>query len=126
MLQEGAAYSFEARHVPRPSREQWQAAILTGQSHLHSLGITGWQDAWVTPDTLEAYRGLAADGRLSARVVGALWWDRHRGLEQIITLGQRADLAVLDRNIFERGVLPADASVRYTVAAGRVVHEPTG
>ena len=25
----------------------------------------------------------AADGRLTARVVGALWWDRHRGLEQI-------------------------------------------
>jgi predicted amidohydrolase YtcJ len=61
----------------------WQDAVLTGQQHLHSLGITGWQDAWVTPDTLDAYLGLAADGRLTARVVGALWWDRHRGLEQI-------------------------------------------
>ncbi len=92
MLQEGAAYSFEAEHVPRPSQEQWQTAILTGQAHLHALGITGWQDAWVTPDTLAAYRGLATDGRLSARVVGALWWDRHRGLEQITDLQTQREL----------------------------------
>lgn len=26
---------------------------------------------------------MAEDGSLTARVVGALWWDRHRGLEQI-------------------------------------------
>jgi hypothetical protein len=50
------------------------------------LGITGWQDAWVTPATLEAYRVLAADGRLTARVVGALWWERHLGLEQVADL----------------------------------------
>ena len=83
LLHEGAAYTFEATRLPRPSTAEWQDAILTGQEHLHSLGITGWQDAWVTPDTLDAYLGLAADGRLTARVVGALWWDRHRGLEQI-------------------------------------------
>ncbi len=83
LLHEGAAYTFETTQVPRPSVTDWQEAILTGQQHLHSLGITGWQDAWVTPDTLDAYLGLANDGRLTARVVGALWWDRHRGLEQI-------------------------------------------
>jgi hypothetical protein len=37
----------------------------------------------VTPGRVDAYRSLAADGRLTGRVVGALWWDRHRGLEQI-------------------------------------------
>jgi predicted amidohydrolase YtcJ len=83
MLHEGAAYSFESRWVPRPDRADWEASIRTGQQHLHSLGITGWQDAWVTPDTLAAYRSLDASGALSARVVGALWWDRHQGLEQI-------------------------------------------
>ena len=66
-----------------PRAPEWEAAILTGQDHLHSLGITGWQDAWVTPQTLAAYGSLASDGRLTGRVVGALWWDRHRGLEQI-------------------------------------------
>jgi predicted amidohydrolase YtcJ len=82
-LHEGAAYSFNERHVPAPSREDWEAAILNAQAHLHALGITGWQDAWVTPATLEAYRSLDEAGRLTARVVGALWWDRHRELDQI-------------------------------------------
>lgn len=82
-LHEGAAYAFNDSHIPRPRLEEWRSAILTGQSHLHSLGITGWQDAWVTPDTLAAYRSLGTDGLLTARVVGALWWDRHRGIEQI-------------------------------------------
>lgn len=82
-LHEGAAYTFNDRHVPLPSRAEWEAAILNAQEHLHSLGITGWQDAWVTPATLEAYRSLDASGKLTARVVGALWWDRHRELDQI-------------------------------------------
>ena len=82
-LHEGAAYSFNDNIVPLPGLREWEAAICNAQEYLHSLGITGWQDAWVTPGTLEAYRSLAAAGRLTARVVGALWWDRHRGLEQI-------------------------------------------
>src|SRR5690606_15817196 len=57
-LHEGAAYTFFERFVPPLSREQWEAAILNAQEHLHSLGITGWQDAWVTPETLAAYRSL--------------------------------------------------------------------
>ncbi len=83
MLHEGAAYSVNERVVPAPSQEQWRAGILEGQRHLHSLGVTAWQDAWVTPATQLAYRDLAREGLLTARVVGALWWDRHRGLEQI-------------------------------------------
>ena len=83
MLHEGAAYTFEDRHVPKPDLDEWKAAILGAQAHLHELGITAWQDAWVTPGTLAAYASLAADDALTARVVGALWWDRHRGLEQI-------------------------------------------
>ena len=82
-LHEGAAYSFQDRHVPLPTAHDWERAILEAQGHLHSLGITGWQDAWVTPATLEAYRSLGRAGRLTARVVGALWWDRHRGLDQV-------------------------------------------
>ena len=82
-LHEGAAYGYQDRYLPPPSLADWERAILEAQSHLHSLGITGWQDAWVTPATLEAYRSLAVGGRLTARVVGALWWDRHRQLEQL-------------------------------------------
>lgn len=82
-LHEGAAYSFQERQLPQPSRGDWEKGILEAQGHLHSLGITGWQDAWVTPATLEAYRSLAGGGHLTARVVGALWWDRHRELDQL-------------------------------------------
>lgn len=82
-LHEGAAYTFADRFVPRPEQAEWESAILAAQAHLHALGITGWQDAWVTSATLAAYRSLAASRELTARVVGALWWDRHRGLEQI-------------------------------------------
>ena len=83
MLHEGAAYSFHTRVVPQPDTEGWMAAIQHAQGYLHSLGITAWQDAWVTPATHAAYARLAAQGELDARVVGALWWDRHRGLDQI-------------------------------------------
>jgi len=92
-LHEGAAYWVNEHIVPAPAVTDWEAAILEGQSHLNGLGITGWQDAWVTPDTQRAYCRLAEDGRLTARVVGALWWDRHRGLEQIDELLARREQA---------------------------------
>lgn len=93
MLHEGAAYTFNDRYVPLPSRQEWEAAILNAQAHLHSLGITGWQDAWVTPGTHEAYRSLAGSGQLKARVVGSLWWERARGLDQIDELLTRRESA---------------------------------
>ena len=92
-VHEGAAYWVNERIVPRPTRDQWEAAILEGQRHLHALGITGWQDAWVTPHTQAAYISLAEQGALTARVVGALWWDRNRGLDQIDELLARRELS---------------------------------
>lgn len=89
MLHEGAAYTANDRFVPLPSTEEWEAAILRGQAHLHELGITGWQDAWVTPDTQAAYVSLANAGTLTGRVVGSLWWERSRGLDQIDELVER-------------------------------------
>lgn len=94
MLHEGAAYSFQTRWVPQPSRRDWEDAILLAQDHLFSLGITGFQDAWVTPERYAAYCSLASDGRLRARVVGALWWDRHSGLDQIAQFRTQREGAV--------------------------------
>ena len=93
MLHEGAAYTYNDRVIPEPDRLEWESAILEAQEHLHALGITGWQDAWVTPGTLAAYRSLSDSGQLTARVVGALWWDRHRGLEQIDDLQAQRERA---------------------------------
>ena len=113
-LHEGAAYWFNDHVVPAPDRAEWRAAILEGQRHLHALGITGWQDAWVTPATLDAYRTLAADGGLTGRVVGALWWDRHRGLEQITDLleqRERASGAAVDAGAPVPGFFPTTVKI---------------
>jgi predicted amidohydrolase YtcJ len=82
-LHEGAAYDVWERVVPATTPEEWRQAILVAQRHLHALGVTGWQDAWVRPDLLRAYRDLDDAGELTARVSAALWWDRYLGLAQI-------------------------------------------
>ena len=92
-LHEGAAYTFRDRFVPRTDQAEWRRALLVAQERLHALGITGWQDAWVTPDLLEAYGALDEAGELTMRVTASLWWDRHRGDEQIDELVERGRAA---------------------------------
>jgi len=93
-LHEGVAYRINEHVVPEPTHAEWEAAILNAQEYLHSLGLTGWQDAWVTPQTQAAYETLSAGGQLTARVAGALWWERTRGLEQIDELFARREQAL--------------------------------
>ena len=81
-LHEGAMRLVE-RLVPADTPEDLLAGLELAQTYLHSLGITAWQDAWVTPAMVTAYRTLAERERLTARVVGAHWWDRTRGPDQI-------------------------------------------
>ena len=92
-LHEGAM-SLVSELVPRPGARDYDRAIDAAQAYLFSLGITGWQDAIVgdvngRADNLDAYVRAERDGRLKARVVGALWWDRHRGADQIPELLER-------------------------------------
>jgi predicted amidohydrolase YtcJ len=87
MLQEGAAI-LVSRLLPGVTEKDWDTALLTAQDYLLSLGVTGWQDAIIgryhgAPDPLTAYMRAAEAGTLLASVVGALWWDRDRGLEQV-------------------------------------------
>ncbi|WGW11255.1 amidohydrolase [Saxibacter everestensis] len=107
-LHEGAAYTFKETIVPLAGIEDWKAAILTAQKHLHALGITGWQDAWVSPDTLEAYRQLGESGLLTARVVGALWWERKQGLEQIERFVRQRDEGAAPNFLPQRVKIMAD------------------
>jgi predicted amidohydrolase YtcJ len=85
-LHEGAMDLVE-RLLPPHSGSDYVEGLLAAQAYLHSLGITAWQDAWVTSNTranpFEAYLSLAGDGRLTARVVAAHWWERGRGEEQL-------------------------------------------
>ncbi|MER5309402.1 amidohydrolase [Streptomyces sp. NPDC002773] len=105
MLQEGAA-ALVARLVPESTAADRLAGLLRAQSLLHSLGITGWQDALLgefsgRPDPADAYVTAARDGSLTARVAGALWWDRTRGAEQIPELVDRR--AALSTGRFRAG-----------------------
>ncbi|MFD6076634.1 amidohydrolase [Streptomyces hydrogenans] len=93
MLQEGAT-GLVSRLVPASTAEDRLAGLLRAQRLLHSLGITGWQDALLgsfngMSDPADAYLTAAQDGSLTARVTGALWWDRERGAEQIPELVDR-------------------------------------
>ena len=87
MLQEGAV-NLIGRVVPRPTRDEQRLGILEAQRYLFSLGITGWQEAivgdyTVIPDSYDGFVSLSEAGELTARVVGALWFERGRGEEQI-------------------------------------------
>ncbi|MFD0340104.1 amidohydrolase [Streptomyces sp. NPDC127117] len=95
MLQEGAT-ALVSRLVPPSTPEDRLAGLLRAQKLLHSLGVTGWQDALLgrfngMADPSEAYLTAARDGSLTARVSGALWWDRERGAEQIPELVDRRE-----------------------------------
>ncbi|MFD7441259.1 amidohydrolase [Streptomyces sp. NPDC059909] len=95
MLQEGAM-QLVGRIAPSAGPADRLAALLHAQRHLHALGITAWQDALVgdflgMDDPSATYRAAARDGLLTARVVGALWWDRERGAEQIPGLVERRE-----------------------------------
>lgn len=91
-LHEGAIVLVE-RHAPRDTVDDLTAGLVRGQEELLSHGITGWQDAIVTEDIHAAYLRLVGDGRLEGRVVGAMWWDRGRGLDQVEELMARREQA---------------------------------
>jgi predicted amidohydrolase YtcJ len=93
MLQE-AAMDLVSVYVPRPTDDELYGALLDAQTHLHSLGITAWQDAMLgkyaaVPDAERAYRRATREGTLTARVAAAQWWERDRGTEQIPEMVER-------------------------------------
>lgn len=73
---------------PEPDAAMLRSALLFAQDTLHSYGIVGWQDALVgrsplLPDFYQTYCDADAEGELTARVVGAQWWDRYIDAEDI-------------------------------------------
>lgn len=94
-LHEGAT-SLVTRHLPRTSGAEYYAALMAAQSYLHSLGVTSWQDAIVgsysgMDDPASTYETAADNGDLTSYVVGALWWERRLGVEQVADLVGRRD-----------------------------------
>ncbi|MFI6353980.1 amidohydrolase [Streptomyces sp. NPDC050743] len=106
-LQEGAM-QLVGRLTPPATPADRLAALLHAQRRLHALGITAWQDALVgdflgMDDPAAAYLTAARDGSLTARVRGALWWDRERGAEQIPELVEKR--AAMSHGRFRAGTV---------------------
>jgi predicted amidohydrolase YtcJ len=81
-LHEGAM-ALVQRHAPEDTVDDFARGLIRGQEEMLRYGITGWQEAAVNAEVQEAYLQVAASGRLVGDVVGALWWDRHQGMEQV-------------------------------------------
>jgi predicted amidohydrolase YtcJ len=85
--------------IPAVTPDFMRRALLEAQRGLHSVGVTGWQDAAVgaeffgLKDNFATYVDADEAGELTARVVGALWWEADRGAEQIGDLCARRELA---------------------------------
>jgi predicted amidohydrolase YtcJ len=109
-LHEGAMRLVEDL-APPVSQSEWEQAFLSAQAELHALGITAWQDAVVTGETLPAYLAVAERCQVTMHVEGNLLWDRTRGGEQIddlLALRERGSLGrvrIRGAKIFVDGVL---------------------
>ena len=100
---EGAGDLFDSVRPP-VDPELAYAGLLRAQRELLALGITGWQDAMVggsiggVPDPIDAYRRALAEDELVVHVVGAQWWERSRGIEQVDEMtARREEVAALGR-----------------------------
>jgi predicted amidohydrolase YtcJ len=100
-LHEGAV-ELVGRHAGAVTFDDQYAGLMAAQEVLFSHGVTSWQDAAVGDffglhDIFEVYRKAAANRELRARVVGALWWDRSRGIEQVEELVERRSTGTVGR-----------------------------
>ncbi|MGX5694780.1 amidohydrolase [Agromyces soli] len=93
---EGAMGLFD-EVKPEVGDELAYRGLLRAQDELIALGITGWQDAMVAGGTagagdgLNAYQRALDEGTLKVHVVGAQWWERDGGLEQVSTMVRRRE-----------------------------------
>jgi hypothetical protein len=130
-LHEGAA-TLVGDLVPELTFDERLAGLLLAQEHMHARGITAWQDAIVgdylgSPDPLPVYLAAAASGQLTARVEGALWWDRARDGSQLPDILARRERGRGPRfrantvKIMQDGV-----AENFTAGMLEPYHDPTG
>ena len=109
MLQEGAM-GLVTSLVPALTTAEYADGLLAGQAYLHAMGITAWQDAGVGAafgpgDIFDTYLDASRSGQLTARVAGALWWDREGGIEQLALFRERRTLAAEVGGRFRAGTV---------------------
>jgi predicted amidohydrolase YtcJ len=81
-LQEGAG-SLVADKAPPDTEATRDAGLRYAVKMLNGFGVTGVQDASVNEEDLKTYHRLNEAGGLSLHVVGSIWWERDKGLDQI-------------------------------------------
>ena len=81
-LQEGAG-GLVAEKAPPDTDATRDAGLRYAVEMLNRYGITGVQDASVNEEDLKTYHRLDDAGELTLHVVGSIWWERDKGLEQI-------------------------------------------
>jgi predicted amidohydrolase YtcJ len=124
-LHEGAMALVE-RLLPANTQDDLVRALYFAQHEMHRLGITAWQDAWVTTSDLEAYWRVQSTGELTARIVLSLLWERDKEEEQIERLMEerRAMTGRIKANtvkIFQDGV-----AENFTAALTEPYIDPSG
>lgn len=87
-LQEGAMGLVD-RHVPPATPARRLDGLRYSVEMLNAYGVTGFQDASVSPAELETYAALDAARGLTAHAVLAQWWERDKGVEQVAGMEQR-------------------------------------
>lgn len=123
--------------LPPLTRETAEQALLEGQRYLHSLGITSWQDACLgplfgLPDPFDVYVALAERGELTARVVGAQWWEPGDGPGQIEGMLDRRTKAEVGRfratsvKVMQDGICENCTGAMLSPYSGNPGHGETG
>jgi predicted amidohydrolase YtcJ len=131
-LREEAA-ALASRHLPPVSRTEHEEGLRRGLAMANRFGITSMYEAAATAPLLEAYRRLAYDGELTARVLAAQPVDPLVGPEQLGVLVARRNRSELPRlrataiKIFADGVIEAGtaALLQPYVGEGTTAGEPT-
>lgn len=86
-LHEGAMALVE-RVLPADTQEEYDEGLRAGLAYLNSVGVVGWQDAMLSSDTSRpnahaSYLRAEKEGWLTARVSGALWWERSTTADRV-------------------------------------------
>lgn len=87
ILHEGAM-DLVGRHLPEFTTAQLAEGLVVGGQYLHSVGVTGWQEAILGdyagyPDASAAYREVRERGGIPESATGALWVPRNLTVESV-------------------------------------------
>jgi len=90
LMHEGAMELF-GKVLPPHSAEEYAEGLTAARDYLHSVGVTGWQEAILGkyagyPDVSETYREARLTGKVAETATGALWVPRELTLDGVPSL----------------------------------------